>query len=168
MADLVPNKWDTRFMRMAFEVSTWSKDPSTKIGAVAEIDRHIVATGYNGLPRGVADTDARLEDRPTKYRMTVHAEQNVICDCARRGVPLLGASIHVFGIPPCNRCAVDLIQVGVKRVCLNRTNIDENIQRLGEGDRNGWIADWEYSQEMFKEAGVEVCIFQFEGIHTLS
>lgn len=59
-------KWDRRFMEMAQLVSTWSKDPSTKIGAVLVRSNKIVATGYNGFPSGIVD-DKRLQNRDKKY-----------------------------------------------------------------------------------------------------
>ena len=55
--------WDSRFLRIAQEVSTWSKDPSTKVGAVIVDNRNrVVSMGYNGFPQRVAD-DERLDDR---------------------------------------------------------------------------------------------------------
>ena len=45
------SKWDVRFMRMAHEVASWSKDPSTKVGCVLVKDRKIISMGYNGFPR---------------------------------------------------------------------------------------------------------------------
>ena len=49
------NKWDQRFIRVAREVSSWSKDPSKQIGAVIVKDKRILATGYNGFPKGIDD-----------------------------------------------------------------------------------------------------------------
>ncbi len=52
---MINTKWDKRFLKLAREISTWSKDPSSKIGAVIVNDeRRILATGYNGFPRGGA------------------------------------------------------------------------------------------------------------------
>ena len=68
-------KWDERFLRMAKEVSTWSKDPSTKVGAVGvDINRRIKCTGYNGFPRSIRD-DSRLDDRDSKYASIVTGKQ---------------------------------------------------------------------------------------------
>ena len=56
--------WNQKFISLAKEVSTWSKDPSTTVGAVViGPDHEVRMTGYNGFPRGVADTPARLADR---------------------------------------------------------------------------------------------------------
>ena len=55
------DKWHKRFMEVAELVSTWSKDPSTKVGAiVVGPDREIRSTGYNGLVRGVDDNKPEL------------------------------------------------------------------------------------------------------------
>ena len=62
------NKWDKRFIRVAKEVSTWSKDPSKKIGCIAVKDRRIISTGFNGFPAGIADLPDRLNDRDLKYK----------------------------------------------------------------------------------------------------
>ena len=50
------NKWDIRYLKLAEEVSSWSKDPSTKIGAIAVGNKgQVLAQGYNGFPRGIID-----------------------------------------------------------------------------------------------------------------
>ena len=63
------DKWDIRYLKLAKEVSKWSKDPSVQVGAIAvgEIGQ-VLAQGYNGFPRGVKDDMSRYEDRETKYR----------------------------------------------------------------------------------------------------
>ena len=72
-------KWDRRFMDMAQLISTWSKDPSSQIGAVAVNDqRRVLATGYNGFPRGIADTEDRLNNKDEKYPRIIHAEMNAL------------------------------------------------------------------------------------------
>jgi dCMP deaminase len=70
--------WDIKYLSIAKEVSNWSKDPSTQVGAViADAERRIVAVGFNGLPKKVCDSPERLSDRSKKYPMVVHAEANV-------------------------------------------------------------------------------------------
>jgi dCMP deaminase len=71
--------WDLRFLTLAKTVSTWSKDPSTKVGAViVDKNRRVVSLGYNGFPKGVKDTIEKLEDREQKYKHMVHAERNAM------------------------------------------------------------------------------------------
>ena len=103
------NKWDRRFFDLAFYIAGWSKDPSTKVGAVV-VDpgnRRIVSTGFNGFPLGVEDTEARLENREVKYEMVVHAEQNALLFA---GPQAIGCTLYVTPLPPCARCAVIIIQ----------------------------------------------------------
>lgn len=141
---MTPDKWDVRYMDMAKLVATWSKDPSSKIGAVAVNDKgQILTTGYNGFPRDIADND-RLDDRPTKYKYIVHAEQNAIYNATYNGVSLYGATMYVAGLPCCSECAKGLIQVGISKVVMN-----------GDPDNERWKESAALTLNMFKEAGVE-------------
>lgn len=111
------SKWDKRYISLAKEVSTWSKDPSKQIGAVAIGEKgQVLAQGYNGFPRGIEDTEQRYTDRNEKYKYVVHAEMNCIYNATFNGVSLQGATIYISGLPVCSECAKGLIQVGVKRV----------------------------------------------------
>ena len=111
------DKWITRFMALAEEVASWSKDPSTKVGAVAVDDeRRILAVGYNGFPRGVEDSEDRLWTRPVKYQLTTHAEANLIAAAARIGTSLANATLVVSSLYPCCVCAGLIAQAGIKRV----------------------------------------------------
>lgn len=116
---MTPNKWHTHFLDIALACARMSKDPNTQVGAVIiGPDREIRSTGFNGLPRGIADTPERLMYRDTKLRLIVHAEMNAVLNAARHGVALKGcilylactdASGKVWGGPPCTRCTVELI-----------------------------------------------------------
>ena len=109
-------KWDERYLQLAKEVSTWSKDPSTKVGAIAVGDKgQVLSQGYNGFPRGIKDND-RLSDKEMKYRYVVHAEMNCIYNATFHGTSLNGATLYVYGLPMCNECAKAIIQVGITRV----------------------------------------------------
>ena len=63
-------KWDVRFLELAKQIASWSKDPSTQVGCVVVgPDREIRSTGFNGLPRGIEDSEERLNNREmTKSR----------------------------------------------------------------------------------------------------
>ena len=105
-------KWDIRFISIAREYSTWSKDPSTQVGAVA-VDpktRRVLSGGYNGFPRGIEDTDKRLNDRDLKHSLVVHAEMNLIYNATRSGISLEGSHLYVWGLPVCSECAKGIIQ----------------------------------------------------------
>ena len=138
--------WRDRYLELAKQVSTWSKDPSRKIGAVAVGDKgQILAQGFNGFPRGILDTEERLNEREVKYKYVVHAEMNVIFNASLNGVSLNGADLYVYGLPICNECAKGIIQVGIKRVYIL---VDGEVPPV-------WVESWNNTRSMFIEAGIE-------------
>jgi dCMP deaminase len=144
-------KWDKRFMTMASLMACWSKDPSSKIGAIIVNDeRRILATGYNGFPKGVEDTEERLNKRELKYPLIVNAESNALMNALYSGVSVKDATIYVYGLPVCPECAKLIIQSGVRRVVI-KPNTPMTPQT--------WVELWDtQSAPMFKEAGVMVSI----------
>ena len=148
MSTTMPNKWNERYMQMAKEVSLWSKDPNTKVGAVAVGSKgQILSQGFNGFPRGILDTHERLNDRETKYQYVVHAEMNVIYNATYSGVSLDGAKLYVYGLPVCSECAKGIIQVGIKEVYVAQECIDL---------RPHWFESFQKTLNMFTEANVSV------------
>jgi dCMP deaminase len=107
------DKWDQRFLRIAQEVLTWSKDPGTKVGCVLVKDKRIIATGYNGFPANLSDALPLYNDRDYKLAITIHAEKNALFNAAKNGANTEGCSAYVT-FPPCSQCAAALIQAGVK------------------------------------------------------
>ena len=136
--------WDGRFLGLAAHIAGWSKDPSTQVGCViVGPDREVRSTGFNGLPRGIADTRERLEDRELKYPLICHAEENAIMHAARIGISLKGCTVYVTW-PPCTRCARSLIQAGVSEaVYPASTEVPER-----------WAGDFTLAKDMLAEAGV--------------
>ena len=120
------DKWDRYFLRMALEASSISRDPNTRVGCIlVGPDREIRGSGFNGLPRGIADTAERLNDRDAKLRIIVHAERNALLAAARVGVPTKGCRLYVactddsretWGGPPCVGCSIEIIQAGIVEV----------------------------------------------------
>jgi dCMP deaminase len=143
------NKWNKRFVRLAKEYSTWSKDPSSQIGAVAidPVSKRILSGGYNGFPRGIADTPERLNDRPTKHKYVVHAEANMIYNATHAGVNLAGSHVYVWGLPICSECAKAIIQVGVSKVYIVLSTVSKSPY---------YQESWELSKSMFEECGIEI------------
>ena len=143
------NKWDERFSKIAREVSTWSKDPRTKIGAVAVRDKLILSTGVNGLPSGMDDSDYILNDRELKNQFIIHAEANCIYNAAQNGVSLRGSTMYVYGLPVCSECAKALIQSGVSRIVmtLDTPNIPDK-----------WSLSFKKSETMFTQVGISYII----------
>lgn len=143
-----PVKWDRRFIELCHHVSSWSKDPSTTVGAVIVDDEHNVrAIGYNGFPRGIKD-DGRLDNRETKYPMIVHAERNAIATCAKLGVRTEGCTL-VCTHMPCSVCCGDIIQAGIKCVVVESSNSDFDSR---------WLETNQLAIDMFKESGVKLRI----------
>lgn len=107
------NKWDERLLGLARHVATWSKDPSTQVGAViARKDHTVVSLGFNGLPHSVQDLPERLHDRELKLALTIHAEENAILFA--RGAAV-GCTLYV-SMHPCASCASKIIQAGLTEV----------------------------------------------------
>lgn len=135
-------KWHRRFLDLAKFIASWSKDPSTQVGAVI-VDgmRRVVGVGFNGFPRGIADTEERLNDRPTKYGLIVHAEANAILNSIGN---VQGCVIYCTHIP-CTNCAKLIIQAGVSRVCVPSGSFLVT-----------WSAEQDAAMKMFEEAGIAV------------
>lgn len=127
----------------------FSKDKSRKVGALflAPDSLEILTSGYNGFPRGIDETIQERWQRPQKYSYVEHAERNCVYNASRRGIPLEN-SICVVTMFPCSACARALIQVGVKGL-LSFTPDFEDPR---------WGKEFKISMEMFKEAGIEVCL----------
>jgi dCMP deaminase len=133
-------KWDARYIELARHVAQWSKDPSTKAGAVIIAPNgSVVSVGYNGFAKGVQDTDERLNDRETKYKMVVHCERNAIIFAQR---DLTGCTLYTWPFMSCGPCAGMVIQAGIKR-CVAPRN-----------DNPRWQEDFRLAQQQFTEAGV--------------
>ena len=148
LANVFLSHWDRRFLRVAEEVQSWSKDPSTKCGCVLVKDRRILSTGYNGLPANLSDTLSRYLDREFKLATIIHAEKNAIFNAAKNGSTTEGSTAYVTW-PPCSQCASALIQAGItKVVCPNPNTAPER-----------WRANFFIANELLYEAGVTVLYF---------
>lgn len=133
-------KWDARFLSLAAHIADWSKDPSTRCGAViVDPDRQIVSVGYNGFARGVEDTPERLAVREVKYRLVVHAERNALLFAGRK---LTGCTLYTHPFGTCASCAAMVIQSGISRV----------VSRFSDNPR--WLEEWRHAAAQYAEAGV--------------
>ena len=141
------NKWDKRFMEMAYVVSSWSScyQENRQVGAVITRDKRILTTGYNGAGSGILSCKERGECLRRKLNIAsgtraevcyaVHAEQNAIIQAAKLGISVDGATLYCTH-QPCVICAKMIINSGIKRV----------VYKEGYPD--------EFSLEMFAQAGV--------------
>ena len=133
-------KWDNRFIELAKLVGSWSKDPSTQVGAViVDCNNRIISIGFNGFPKGVKDSEERLCNREVKYDIIVHAEANALM-FANRSVE--GCTLYTWPFQPCSKCAALIIQSGIKRVV--------SVVR----DDNRWKKNFDIARQLFKESGI--------------
>jgi len=138
-------KWDRRFLELAEFVSKWSKDPSTKVGAViVDKDRRVVSVGYNGFPAGIKD-DERLLDRETKLDIVVHAEINALSFANKKSFK--DCTVYTYPMFPCSRCCAQLIQNQVSRIVSVKS------------DTSKWKKSIELSQRLCEEKGVKFCLY---------
>ena len=141
------DRWDHRFMKMAWLISEWSScyRQGRKIGAVIVKDKRIMTTGYNGAPAGLLTCKERgecLRDKlnvpsgtRTELCYAIHAEQNAILQAAKLGLAIDGATLYCTH-QPCSVCAKMIINTGIRRV----------VYQEGYPD--------EFSRKFFEETGV--------------
>ena len=149
------DKWDKRFMELAYLVATWSScfQENRHIGAVIVKDKRILTTGYNGAPSGVKSCVERKSclrrelqiESGTRHELcyAVHAEQNAISQAAKLGISVEGATLYCTH-QPCVICAKMIINSGIKRI----------VYREGYPD--------EFSMQLLNESGVKVEVFTDE------
>lgn len=140
--------WDEYFMKVADTVAQRATCDRGRSGCVITRDKQILVTGYVGSPKGLPHCDelghlfkqvTHEDGRTTNHCMrTVHAEQNAICQAARRGIMLDGATLYCR-MTPCRTCAMLIINCGIVRVVC-----EKKYHAGGE------------SEAMFKEAGLEL------------
>ena len=147
--DLRPS-WDTYFMSIAFLVAQRSTCLRRKVGAVLVKDHRILATGYNGAPTGLRHCleVGCLRDKlkvPSGQRHELcrglHAEQNVIVQAARYGIPVINSVLYCTNMP-CIICTKMLINAGIRSIY------------YAEGYPDS------LSRDMLAEAGIEVIEIQ--------
>ncbi|MCW5936436.1 MAG: cytidine/deoxycytidylate deaminase family protein [Fimbriimonadaceae bacterium] len=148
--------WDTYFIQIAHLVKSRATCPRRQVGAVIVRDRRILATGYNGAPRGLPHCPPGGPDhdwpegcmRAGHCIRSLHAEQNALLQAAMIGVACQGATIYVT-CQPCNTCAKMLINAGLDRVVF-------------EGDYPD-----DFALELFRLAGTEVYRYVDERLEEL-
>ncbi|MFC1682185.1 deaminase [Nanoarchaeota archaeon] len=137
--------WDEYFMKIMKEVgarTTCDRARKGGGGCVIVKDKQILVTGYVGSPPGISHCDevghqmksTIHEDRSKSDHCvrTTHSEQNAICQAAKRGISLDGATLYVF-MTPCYTCAKLIITAGIKRiVCEKAYHADKDSRDLLE------------------------------------
>jgi len=146
---MITEKWDKRFLKLAMMISTWSKDPSTKCGAIiTDIQHRIVSTGYNGMAQGIVEDDSMWEDKEIKYQHVIHAEINAMMFAGRE---LRNCTVYTVPIQPCSHCASMLIQAGTLRIVSLET--PEDIK-----DR--WLESFMRAKKMYDQAGLSFQLYR--------
>lgn len=140
--------WDDYFMEVANTIAKRATCDRGRSGCVIARDRQMLVTGYVGSPTGFAHCDevghqlkkVVHEDGSvtTHCVRTVHAEQNAICQAARLGIGIRGATLYCR-MTPCRVCAMLIINCGIARVVCER--------RYHAGGE---------SEEMLRQAGIEI------------
>ena len=153
MSDMASRpSWDEYFMGLVEEVAKRATCDRGRAGCIIVKEKRIMATGYVGSPPGLphCDEDGHLlrrvidEDGTERQHCvrTTHAEQNAICQAARYGIALEGATLYCK-MEPCRVCAMLIISVGIRRVVARR-------RYHAGGD----------TREMFRAAGVELVVLE--------
>lgn len=133
-------EWDLFFLGMAKYISTKSKDPSTKVGAViVGPTNRFVSCGWNGLPQKVPDKPEYLNNRDIKYKKIIHGEINAILFAKGHTE---GCTLYTFPFLTCSPCSSIVIQSGIVRV----------VAPICNNER--WQLDFVLARENYKDAGV--------------
>jgi dCMP deaminase len=139
------SNWDAKFIKLAEHVSMWSKDPSTKTGAViVRPDKTVASLGFNGFPRKIKDLPELLNSREEKYKRVIHCELNAILSSRER---LDGYTLYNWPGQSCSRCAVHVIQSGISRVV---------APAVGNEFTARWRDEIVLAEQLFNEAGIEL------------
>lgn len=152
-------KWDIRFLDLAQTVASWSKDPSTQVGAVITRDvNRIVSVGYNGFDEDDPDLPEHYEDRSIKYPKILHAERNAIKWAEYNGkYRLFGCTIYTVPFPPCDSnhagagCTDLILSRGIARVVSLKPT---------EAQMERWSESFERSKKKLRESGVELTLYE--------
>lgn len=134
--------WDKYFMEMAELVATRSTCLRRQVGAIIVQEKRVIATGYNGAPKGVphcAEKGGCLREKmgiPSGERhelcRALHAEQNAIIQAANFAQSIDGATMYVTN-QPCIICAKMIINAGIKRIVVKEGYPDElSVEMLAE------------------------------------
>lgn len=140
------DKWDRRFLEVAYMCASWSKDPEDGVGTVlVSSDKRQVSWGYNGFPGGVDDSYERLHDKTIKRHFTLHSELNALLNSA---VDVRGWTMYCTKFP-CMECAKAIVQTGIVRLVCEESYEDSN-----------WAIDQFHAGKLLGEAGVRIDTFE--------
>lgn len=147
------DRWDRRYVGLAQHVAGWSKDPSTKVGAVlVRPNNSVASTGFNGFPPGHDDSPELYADRGYKYQHVVHSEVNALNFL---GSPAEGFTLYT-SFPCCPNCMEAAGKAGVKRVAFPPLpTIDKDPAWV-----DFWTRQIQDSLNVASEYGIEVRVLE--------
>ncbi len=124
-------KWDLRYLDLAARAGSWSKDPSTKVGAVlVRPNNRVAALGFNGFPPGEDDSPHLYLDKEYKHRHVIHAEVNALDSYGEFAV---GHTLY-SSFPCCTNCVAEAAKRGVSRIV--------SPPLITKGRRKDWVEKW--------------------------
>jgi dCMP deaminase len=145
--NITDKKWSVRLLKMAKDIAAWSKDTSTKVGAViTTADGKPISWGFNGMPMGIDDDIPERHMRPEKYKWMCHAERNAM-DLASRSD--LSNCVMFVTLAPCANCAQSIIQRGIRTVVVDA---DHTVDKVPAH----WTEEMTTANQMMIEAGVNI------------
>jgi dCMP deaminase len=127
-----PSKWKV-LMDVADAIKQRSHDAETHVGAVLVNNKSgaIMSTGFNGFARGADDTKLP-NTRPEKYKYIIHAEENLVANCAQHGISMNDCTV-VCTLSPCVKCMRLLWQCGISKVVVKEKYKDfEDLKVMGD------------------------------------
>ncbi len=142
MADVKEKRlsWDEYFVGLADAASKRATCNRGRSGCVIVRDKQVLATGYVGSPTGLPHCDdvghlmkkvIQEDGTITEHCLrTVHSEQNAICQAAKKGIAISGATVYTR-MTPCRTCAMLLINCGIERVvCERKYQLAEETEKM--------------------------------------
>jgi dCMP deaminase len=156
--DLMPLRsiynWDVYYLKMAKQVASKSKDPSTQTGAViVRPDWSQCSVGFNGFPKRMKDDPELYANREEKYSRIVHCEVNA--QLFSRDASLEGYTLYTWPFASCDRCCVQMLQAGITRFV---------APVLPEHLKERWQASLEKTRKYIEECGLVLDLVDVEGI----
>lgn len=139
---------DKVLLEQAEEISTHSKDPSTKCGAVIAWGAHVVAAEYNSFPDRIQTFSHRYDVRDLKLKYMVHAEVNALLK--RTHMDLEHCTMYIHCSLPCCACAGAIIQSGLRRIVVPGFRYADPIREAR------WHEEHTLALAMLLEAKIEV------------
>ena len=110
---------DKMLMDITTTVSKRGTCGRLQVGAVIALDGRVVATGYNGSPRGFEHCGPKICDDTKPCTQSIHAEANALVFAARHGLKVLGATLYC-NYNPCSDCAKLIINSGITEVIFEK------------------------------------------------